>query len=179
MTVGTLARLMASGQIKLSNNGNFRLFDERAVILYFTILEGMLDSLRDAFGEEGDKLAYRIAKDGSKRYIRNVISKLGYKGEKAIDFAGELASIGGWGKITVTSFDSERREATIVIENSPFRKGCHFSRGMFAGSATVIWNEDIDCVETRCSSMGEEFCEFVLKRREEFKDNELVRKQLP
>ncbi len=185
-TLGTLARLIAAGQIKLSEKGDLRLFDERAVIIYFTILEGMLDSLRDVFGEEeGSRLAYSIAKEGSKRYIRNVITKLGYKGEKAIDFAGDMASVGGWGKITVTSFNSQKKHATIVIEGSPFRvEGiakhpiCHFSRGMFAGSASVIWGEDMDCVEVHCSAVGDEFCEFVLERHGELR-GKMARKQLP
>ncbi len=184
--IGNLIKLFAMGEIKITEKGEFRMLGERAVVLYFTILEGMLEFFQKNFGErDGGILIYHSSKHGSKNYIRNIIHRLGYRGEKAIDFAGELASIGGWGRITVAHFDSEKKVAKIIVDSCPFKTEkpskepvCHFSRGMFAGAASVIWNEDVDCIETTCSSMGDPYCVFVIKRKRDFKNKILVKNQI-
>lgn len=186
--LGTLAKLFTTGQVKWTEKGEFYILGKRVIGIYFEPFEGMVDYLKKSLGEsEGEKAAYSVAKAGAKRYIKDiVVDKMGYKGEEAIDFAGELASVSGWGKITVSSFDGNKKEATVVVEKSPFtvttsdHPSCHFLRGMFAGSASVIWNSNIECVETACAATRKsEYCEFVLKKREKFKDKALVKKQLP
>jgi predicted hydrocarbon binding protein len=59
-----------------------------------------------------------------------------------------------------------------IIKSSGAKIGCPvdgLARGMYAGSANVIFKCDMDAVETRCVAMGDPYCEFVLKPRDEWK----------
>ncbi|MGI6487345.1 MAG: hypothetical protein GX964_05080 [Syntrophomonadaceae bacterium] len=42
------------------------------------------------------------------------------------------------------------------------RISCHSARGRLAAYFTRAWGEDMTCEETRCQSMGSEFCEFIV-----------------
>jgi hypothetical protein len=49
----------------------------------------------------------------------------------------------------------------IKSENKPV---CHLLVGTMLGSSAVVFKEKFDCYEAKCKALGDEACEFILKR---------------
>jgi hypothetical protein len=49
----------------------------------------------------------------------------------------------------------------IKSENKPV---CHLLAGTIMGSCAVVFKEKFDCYEAKCKALGDEACEFILKR---------------
>lgn len=81
----------------------------------------------------------------------------------------------GYGEIDVTSFDAEASEVHLSGRNlfeaglapktgiyrSP-RAVDHYSRGMFAGFLSALFDRQVVCEEVACAFRGEPRCEFVV-----------------
>ena len=74
----------------------------------------------------------------------------------------------GWFKIKELSFDSKTRRGSVTVFNSfisnTYGKAkkpvCHFIAGFIAGFISIIWDTEIECEETACSSVSGEYCVF-------------------
>ena len=44
----------------------------------------------------------------------------------------------------------------------------HVLRGVFAGLFSAAFDENVECIETHCTALGDDACEFVVKRQYQF-----------
>ena len=117
--------------------------------------------------EGARKFAYEGVMASAEEFITSILgailSKDGFSKELLKQFAewgqgrGEFVELNmftGHGKIRIyNSFNAEGYKDS----DKPV---CHFIRGMFAGTASIIGKIDMHCIETKCIAMGDEFCEF-------------------
>ncbi|MDD4251081.1 MAG: 4-vinyl reductase [Candidatus ainarchaeum sp.] len=92
------------------------------------------------------------------------------------------------GAIEIIDFDKEAKRALIIVDNSPFaiqvkgkvdRPMDNILRGIFSGVFSIIFKEDVDCVETECFAMNAKSCKFVIKPKTEFDlEKQIVRDQI-
>ena len=54
----------------------------------------------------------------------------------------------------------------IGYENSD-KPVCHYMRGLFAAGGSVLLNDELHCIATKCKGMGHEYCEFEILTPEE------------
>lgn len=51
------------------------------------------------------------------------------------------------------------------------RPECHIIRGTIAGAARILLNKEFDCVEEKCTSKSDPYCEFRLKEKSKKPEN--------
>lgn len=79
----------------------------------------------------------------------------------------------GWGVPRVQTYDEERTEITIRVDNNPIavalrkngksdRPLCHYSRGYWVGVVSEVLEAKVSCSESKCMSMGDDYCEFKI-----------------
>lgn len=118
---------------------------------------------------EGTKLA---TKDGMAKEVKKQKKLEGLDLTRWIMESGSLA---GWGKLSLKEFNGKECTAKVISENSTIAKLFgksdlavdHAIRGFAAGTACVVFNrEDIEAIETRCISTGDNICEFKFMPRD-------------
>lgn len=92
-------------------------------------------------------------------------------------------TLAGFGKMEVVSWDVQKKEMIYRVYDSTVAKMYgnvgravdHIPRGWFAGASSVFFKTDVDCVETKCLSKGDEFCEFLVAPKENLKKAKLIK----
>lgn len=110
------------------------------------------------------------------------------EGQNGLVLLERFFSASGFGLLTQSDLNKEKKQAIIVVNNSPFALKLsgkttlpvdHLLRGIFAGIFSVFFNENVDCVETECSALSLPRCTFIIKPLHEFDfSNPQVRQQL-
>ncbi|NNN16750.1 MAG: hypothetical protein HKL79_00055 [Thermoplasmata archaeon] len=143
----------------------------QAIILDGQQASEMFARVRELMGSGGAVIVYELGKGyGRPRFVRII----GTRGVEFMDahpeYALQMLSAMGWGKLTMTAIDREKGTATIVVEDGFECRGQksttphgQFIRGVLAGGASVALGRELECEERRCIAMGDEFCEYFLR----------------
>ena len=79
--------------------------------------------------------------------------------------------LGGWGKMEIVKVDLEKKDYAVYrAYDSPFtselgrtgKKVDSLIAGFYAGGGSVIYDKSLKCEETKCRSVGDPYCEFVV-----------------
>jgi len=135
---------------------------------------------------------YKVAKNGSKNAIKEIVNhaevynnvksqalkeiallsqKIGKTDDGTIKTLQKLFEIYGLGKLTITEIDNKNKTALLKIEDSTIAKAnskkskepvCILCAGVLAGIFSYIFKKDSDCIETKCLTQGNNFCEFKI-----------------
>lgn len=138
--------------------------------------------------ELSNKLIYYACKlantDG---YAKGLFEHYNLKGEKLLQWMANSAQLAGWGEFNVINIDRENKRTVMHVNNSAiaqlFKNSKepvdHIVRGYSAGVASLVFEDNIDFVETKCAAMGDKYCEFISKPTKDFDfSSELVSNQL-
>ena len=76
----------------------------------------------------------------------------------------------GWGNFKLDQYDFNEKKLQISVENSPFAAaygdasegGCHLTRGVLCGLATVLFSKTCTASEVKCGAKGDHHCVFVI-----------------
>ncbi len=144
-----------------------------------------LSSVNDA---EKQKQFYLAFKDSSKKFFMPRFKEIGIDNKKKMDFLKDFFSASGWGVVQIIDLDFETKKSIIILDDSPFAKQLkgktkfpsdNILRGIFAGIFSILFEDDIDCVEVECFALNAKSCKFVIKRKSEFDfGNKIVKEQL-
>jgi len=169
--------------LKYTHN-NFFLVD----IPFMMVPVEMLIAVAGSSDVELHKKVYATVKQGTKEKFMPRLSGFSTERNKELDFLKTFFMASGWGQIEVIDFNADSKRALVVLESSPFASALRgkatlpvdiFFKGMLAGAFSVLFKEDIDCVETECVALNNERCKFVLKPQTEFDfSNKMVQDQL-
>jgi len=129
---------------------------------------------------------YTTAKEAATSWIMGLKKSNNMTTSQLVEWGVNTMSFAGWGRTEIVNYDQQNKRAILHIRDSTFAKAYgrsedpvdHIKRGFLAGSGCVYFNDNVDCVETKCISCGAGVCEFVVKRTSEFEDSALVKKQL-
>jgi predicted hydrocarbon binding protein len=175
------AKLILHKQIVMKN-GEIKSFGQNIVFFplsnLFYILK-LVDKLK-----KQDEL-YEMSKQLGKEWITHLLKI--YKMDTIEEQAkwGENAfTLAGFGKMQVVNWNVKKKEMRYRVYNSVVarkygnvgRTVDHIPRGWFAGAASVFFNTDVDCVEVKCLSKGDKFCEFLVAPKKTLKKAGLLKK---
>lgn len=177
-------KFIITNSIKYKNN-NFYLLQMPFIITPIDIFTGMILNNDKNTNIE----LYESVKKSMKTEILKSFDKtFGINKEKKIKLIEDYFTASGWGKIEHLKIDLEKKQALIIVENSPFAiklKGKtknpvdHYLRGIIAGLMEEAFQEKVECIETECKAIGNSTCKFIVKRKNELNiDNPLIRKQI-
>ncbi len=172
------------GEVKFKGH-NFYLLNIPFLIIPNEILVKISASNDDSFNK---KLYSLVKKSIEESFIDQLQVKPKLQGKNLIAFVHEFFSFSGWGKINVVQIDEKEKRGIVIVSNSPIAKALqgksthpvdHILRGILAGLFSDALEEELDCLELKCTATGTAECEFVIKPVHEFDfSKELVQKQL-
>ncbi len=131
---------------------------------------------------------YRSAKEAIIQDVHKSFRlDFGVEGEKGLEFMESYFMASGWGQLQRTDINYEHARCLISVSNSPVAQACKGAkapvdtllRGFLAGIFSVYFRRSVECIEVKCSALGEAHCDFVVKPLEEFDfSNHLTASQL-
>ena len=87
----------------------------------------------------------------------------------------DFVSLFGWGVARFEGFDREGVDGVITLRNTPIGKRIrnsvtsqcdHIARGILAGLCSILYEQDVDIMESECIGMGVEACRFQVNNSE-------------
>ena len=133
-------------------------------------------------------ILYKACKESGIGYMNTIIKKFSMKKPRdLIEWGMNTISLAGWGSVEIINFDEKKKRSIVRLKESEFAKNYGASkepvddvfRGYCAATATVVFKTDIDVIETKCLSMGNNICEFIVKPAKEFDlSKKIISKQL-
>ncbi len=130
-----------------------------------------------------------VKKEVMEQLVRQLDREFELKKDRLLEFFFAYCTASGFGLFEAKDISHGKKRALVSISNAPFAvffptPAKHpvdsFLRGLIAGAFSVVFEENVDCVETECSAMGASYCSFVVKPPHDFDfSNHEVREQLP
>jgi predicted hydrocarbon binding protein len=122
-------------------------------------------------GRIGNDFLYKSAKEAGIKYMEGMMNNFTMNFNESIKWGINSFELGGWGVTEIIRMKENENNAVIHIKNSTVASLYGKSkepvddilRGFLAGAATVMRKIDMECIETKCSSKGNSYCEFILK----------------
>lgn len=180
-----LDRFIFTSNIKYTHN-NFYISEVPFLIMPTDLLVGICAEQNIDF----DRLLYISVRESVKKnLIRGLGVHFGLSGDKFLSVMQNFFTAFGWGGIQVLDIDHALFRAVISVSNSPIADSLrgkvhypvdHMLRGVFAAMFSQYFKTSVDCVETKCSALGNTSnCEFIIKKAEDFNFENLdTRRQL-
>lgn len=150
--------------------GTMSLMGLDVIIMPVSVVADIIKSLEKTIGyEKTKKIIYEGVKSGTYNYSRGVGGKYGLKGAELIKWLVDIMMLTGWGEAKLISVDIKNKTAILHLYNSTLAKNYgrskkpidHVMAGAQAGGATVVFGKNAVVRETKCISMGHDFCEFI------------------
>lgn len=174
-----ITRLVLHKQL-VWGEGYVKLLNQNVVIFPFS---NLLDLIRLIETSKQKKHIYLSAKKLGKEWIESLFKA--YKMDTIKDQAkwGEnVFTLAGFGKMQVVSWDIDKKEMIYRVHNSVIANAYGkigkvvdvIPAGWFAGASSVFFNSDVDCVEVKCLSKGDNICEFLTATKAELKKRKLI-----
>jgi len=149
----------------------------------------MLFGLARTVSQEFHKQLYYAVKSGVREELLKQFGReFRLNREKLIDFAQAYFTASGWGLFESQDINYAQKRAIVRVQNAPFSqffsaRAKHpvdsFLRAIIAAIFCMVFDENVDCVETACSAIGANYCSFVVKPLHDFDfSNKEVRAQL-
>lgn len=131
---------------------------------------------------------YLTSKELGQEWIKNLFKEYDMMTIKEqVEWGHNVFTLAGMGKMNVTSWDVQTKQMVYRIDQSIMAKYYGnigravdvIPRGWFAGASSVFFQTDVDAVEFKCKSMGDDYCEFIVQPKEKFDfSNPVVSTQL-
>ena len=167
-------------------------FEEDGVLLHgqplaLISMEMLMHIQKDLEKRGLENQVYHSVKEGGQEWMWHLEERHHMSLGEHIRWGCDLVTMAGYGRMTLTDADLEKKSVTFRLCNSALNKVYgesahpidHVVRAKTAGALSYLFGEDIGCVETKCKAMGEPYCEFVCKPKDEWDlKDEFVREQL-
>jgi len=135
-------------------------------------IAAMQRKFEKVIGPAAHHIIYETARVHAKKSVSDVmggiIGVLGRLSQQkmADEMAKKLTSM-GHGKVEICDIDLSKNYYGAKVYNSCYAMGyeksdkpvCHFLRGLFAAGGSVVSKKELQCIETKCLAMGDEYCE--------------------
>lgn len=163
-------KLFLARQLKMEE-GKIELLNSPVVIAPINTFVILQKELEKALGARKASLTiYNGIKEGSIEYNKQITDYFKLKGRELTECQCNSVTLSGWGIVKVLKFDDPKKEAVIMVKDSTFAKSYGRSKypvdniiaGFAAAKMVAQYNDKkMDCVETKCISKGDEYCEFI------------------
>jgi predicted hydrocarbon binding protein len=146
-------------------NGEIRIAGTDWILMGGATFRSLIKGINDVLGTGAAGILLQAGKCAGQEFAQSLL-KEGTLPEEVPTWLEVFFTQGGWGKITARA-DFANKTAVVVIDNCATARqtkskeaSCHFIRGYVAGISQVLFNAKTECIETRCMSKGNAYCEF-------------------
>jgi predicted hydrocarbon binding protein len=177
---GVFKKLLMARQIKFEE-GRIVLFNQRITMnpAYTNVMiQKELEKINSAH------IIYDSMKELGKQWTRDLQKNYGTKYKDVVKWGINVVTLAGWGTVKIMADKPSEKFLIFRLEDSAVGKTIlrnygkskipvdYSFRGMLAGTFSVLFNTNMDCIETKCIAMGNSICEFVVREKTkiDFKD---------
>ncbi|MBD3203877.1 hypothetical protein GF327_06260 [Candidatus Woesearchaeota archaeon] len=121
--------------------------------------------------------SYDKIKEISRQDFHEFCNEFGSKRKELMANIEDIFNLYGLGRLEIKEVDSKNKSAKLNLFNSSIahvhlnknkesgKAVCNLTCAVLSGIFSYLFDEDIDCREQRCYAKGDEFCQFVVKKR--------------
>jgi predicted hydrocarbon binding protein len=166
-------------------DGAITLMNAPVNIIPTSLFKDVQDDLINSVGfVRAYNLVYNNAKMGGQTFNQQLLKTHKFKDKRDIlEWQRKVMMFAGWGKWKLQNFEPEKNSITAQFTDSPFTKAYPKSNfpvdiipvGFSAGGISTCFKADLECIETKCQAMGDDYCQIEVCPKEiiENKRNEL------
>ena len=134
-----------------------------------------------------ENIIYFSGKESGRLWFIGMNKDFKIKEHEVIKWGSDIVTLAGWGEAVPKKQDMQNKTVVFNLNNSIVAKFYgkskypvdHLFRGLLCGAMCVIFNTDVEAVETACKAKGDRTCEFVVKPKSQFNlSDPLVKRQL-
>jgi len=127
--------------------------------------------------ENNSDLVYSIFKDSMKKDAASYAAHLGTTREGIVNTIKNLFELFGLGQLKIVDLDDKSKKAIVEVYDSVFANyyiqnkkpsktpTCIVTAGVLAGIFSFTLDSDVDAVEKRCLTLGDNCCQFIIKQK--------------
>jgi len=139
-------------------------------------------AMRQIIGPAYRTILFRGAREGARKFVEDTLSRstlaemirrFGWGRRKIIEELCRIATRLGFGRMELVAYDEKNDRLTLRVFNSPIPSVlesdipvCDLTRGVIAGALEALTRKPYTVEETKCSVLGDEYCQFEVKRKE-------------
>ncbi len=163
------------GRIEYLGNSRLMLLSQGFLAMY---TESVIDSRKETY-----RLYKNCKEDMRDRFIKKITGSHGAGSRRGMmELLKGTSEFGGWGTYEFETVEENEHKTIFrmydgIVSSAlkgKVKKPCdHIFRGLTAGAMSVMFNEDIDCLEISCEAAGDPVCKFVAGRPEFLKSKYL------
>lgn len=174
-----VANLLMHKQLNFEE-GSIQLLKQNVAIFPFTNLYYIQKIIEDS-GKTQE--LYLAAKELGKEWIKNLFKEYEMKTiREQAEWGHNVFTLAGMGKMKVTNWDVQTKQMIYRVDDSVMAKYYGrvgravdiIPRGWFAGASCVFFQTDVDAVEFKCKSKGDDYCEVITQPKDKFDFNDPV-----
>ncbi|RLI06031.1 hypothetical protein DRO26_00450 [Candidatus Bathyarchaeota archaeon] len=140
------------------------------VLIQPAFFQALNEGMEQTFGSGAGIICMVAGKNAGKTLVKlNGQTQLNTE-KTVLNFLNKLFTEMGWGKTILKKYSKSRKEAIVRIKNSLMVRGiksstpkCYLIAGCLAGIFTMLFGEEVNCIETSCGARGDPYCEFVIR----------------
>lgn len=146
---------------------------ETMILARKEVFSDMFKRLGEIFGTGGETIVFEEGEATGESDARRLIEVFGKDlAQQSIPELSNLYLTLGWGRPELVRFNAIPFSATLRLYDSFECEGqkstkphSYFIRGHMTGLINTIFQKKVNCIETKCSALGDTFCEFVLTEK--------------
>ncbi len=143
---------------------------ETMILARKEVFSDMFNRLGEIFGTGGETIVFEEGEATGESDARRLIEVFGRDlAQESIPELSNLYLTLGWGRPELVRFNAIPFSATIRLYDSFECSGqkstkphSNFIRGHMTGLINTLFQKKVTCLETKCSALGDAFCEFSL-----------------
>lgn len=146
---------------------------ETMILVRREVFGDMFNRLGEIFGTGGETIVFEEGEATGESDARRLIEVFGRDlAQQSIPELSSLYLTLGWGRPELLRFNAIPFSATIRLSDSFECSGqkstkphSNFIRGHMIGLINTLFQKKVQCVETKCSALGDPFCEFTVSEK--------------
>ncbi|MFQ5884064.1 MAG: V4R domain-containing protein [Thermoplasmata archaeon] len=125
--------------------------------------------VEEELGEDASRVIARGGFEGGSLSTKAYKEKFGLSNEEIVEYMCNMGSSIGWGRFRL--IELSKKHLIVEVSNSPFAEVygssedgiCHMIGGVLAGLGMTVFESDIESIEEKCVSKGDDICRFIIK----------------
>ncbi len=146
---------------------------EMMILARKEVFRDMFKRLGEIFGTGGETIVFEEGEASGESDARRLLDVFGRDlAQQSVPELSFLYQTLGWGRPELVKFNAIPFSATIRLYDSfecagqkSTKPNSYFIRGHMTGLINILFKKKVTCVETKCSALGDDFCQFDLTER--------------
>jgi predicted hydrocarbon binding protein len=159
------------GLVHDKSTGALRYKSVRYLLIRPETITGFQKAIAETWGDRAHEKLFAGGYTGGCLSSRKYREQHDFSDQEIIEFMMSMGNQIGWGNFYLEGCDMVKKVLRISVSHSPFAESygsspagvCHLIRGVLAGMASVVFENDCVAAEKECLAKGDQRCLFIVE----------------